>query len=117
MSWDESLVDFLDPELAKQYSRSMASRNKRYYIGEPYSGAYLTTREAQVIVHFLMGRTVGSTAIELSLSPRTVEYYARNIKLKLQCRKKTELLDRLVKSNFMENLIQVLSTDENNSEE
>ena len=71
-----------------------------YYLGEKYKGIYLTKREAECVSCMLQGYTVNQSAALLSLSPRTVEFYIKNIKAKLKCRKKAELLACIRESDF-----------------
>lgn len=52
----------------------------------------LTLREKECLQLLLMGKTAIETAQELHLSKRTVEYYFENIKDKLQCEKKRDVL-------------------------
>jgi DNA-binding CsgD family transcriptional regulator len=61
---------------------------------------YFTRREAECIVHLLDGKTVAETAGELELSRRTVEYYVNNMKLKLGCHSKQELLRKIGGANL-----------------
>ena len=52
---------------------------EHYYLGGQYGTLYLTHREAQCVYHMLQGCTIKGTAVRLSLSPRTVEFYVKNI--------------------------------------
>lgn len=56
--------------------------------------ALLTQREKQCLFLFLSGKTALETALELSLSPRTIEFYFENIKDKLDCANKRELFSQ-----------------------
>jgi DNA-binding CsgD family transcriptional regulator len=56
----------------------------------------LTQRQMQCAESLLNGRTAKETAFLLGLSTRTVEYYLGNIKLKLECRNKSELIAKLI---------------------
>lgn len=63
---------------------------------------YFTRREVECIVHLLDGKTVAETAEQLDLSRRTVEYYVNNMKLKLGCHSKQELLRKIGGANLGE---------------
>lgn len=76
---------------------------KSYPIGEPYPGLFFTQREAQSIFLILRGKTVAKTAIVLGLSVRTVEFYVKKMKNKLNCRTKSELIEKVLQSEFMKN--------------
>lgn len=75
-----------------------------YSLGKKYAGAYFTKREAECMVLLLKGKTVGRIANMLKLSPRTIEYYMQNMKTKLGCRTKFELVDLVNGSDFMQHV-------------
>jgi DNA-binding CsgD family transcriptional regulator len=75
-----------------------------YGLGSKYGRAYFTRREAECMVLLLKGKTINSVARILKLSPRTVEYYIKNMKSKLGCRTKFELVDLVYASDFMNNV-------------
>jgi LuxR family quorum-sensing system transcriptional regulator SolR len=60
----------------------------------------LSKREQECISYFLQGDTIRSTADKLFISPRTVETHLDNIKNKLGCHKKSELIALLIKNGF-----------------
>jgi DNA-binding CsgD family transcriptional regulator len=55
----------------------------------------LTNRQVECCQLLLSGKTAKEIARQLDLSPRTVEYYLTNIKLKLKCSNKVELVTKL----------------------
>lgn len=73
---------------------------QEYYLGDKYEGVYLTRREAECVICMMQGYTIVQSGELLSLSPRTVEFYIKNIKIKLKCRKKAELLACIKESDF-----------------
>ncbi len=75
---------------------------KKYPLGESYPNVYFTEREAQTICHFLYGRTTAEVATILGLSRRTIEFYVKNMKTKLNCRLKSELLCKVRASGFLD---------------
>lgn len=58
-------------------------------------GVILSRRERDVIIHLREGKTAKQTANELHVSTRTVEFHLNNIKDKVGCRTKLELLSRI----------------------
>lgn len=54
-----------------------------------------TARELDCIHYFLLGQSASEIAASLNLSPRTVEHYFNNIKLKTNCFKKSHLFATL----------------------
>lgn len=75
-----------------------------YGLGAKYGSLYFTKREAECMVLLLRGKTINSVATKLNLSPRTVEYYVKNMKIKVGCRTKFELIDLIYASEFMKNI-------------
>jgi len=73
-----------------------------YPLPEPFSHLHLTEREAECVFCMQNNHTIRSAAILLNLSARTVEFYLKNIKTKLNIRTKTELLDCLQQLDFFE---------------
>jgi DNA-binding CsgD family transcriptional regulator len=77
---------------------------KTYFLGKAFPGLHLSYREAECVVHLLRGRSLKGIAKVLDLSPRTVEFYLKNVKRKLECRTKFELVDRILRSEFLNNV-------------
>ena len=55
----------------------------------------LTRRESDIAICLINGKTAKETAKELFISPRTVEEYIRNIKVKFKCKNKFQLANKL----------------------
>ena len=55
----------------------------------------LSVREIDVVRCLLYGNTAKKTAKELFISPRTVERHLENIKIKLNCKNKYELVKKI----------------------
>lgn len=79
-------------------------RDFAVYLGEKFPDVYLTKRETQCCLLLLQGYTMRSIGIELGLSARTIEYYLNNIKKKLDCKRRDQLVFKLLDSAFIENL-------------
>lgn len=75
-----------------------------YGLGSKHENVYFTRRESECMVLLLKGKTISSVAKLLKLSPRTVEYYIKNMKSKLGCRTKFELIDLVYASDFLKNV-------------
>lgn len=56
----------------------------------------LSKREAECLYFLLRGNTAKNIANILRLSPRTVEHYLENVKMKFNVRTKTELIEKTI---------------------
>ncbi len=74
---------------------------KEYGLGQQYLNVHFSQREADCMVLLLEGMLVREVAEELGLSVRTAEYYVLNMRAKLGCQTKVELLDVVAKSDFV----------------
>lgn len=77
---------------------------KAYSLGGKHGNLYFTKREAECMSRMLRGKTITRVADELELSPRTVEFYLKNMKSKLGCRTKFELIEVVLDSDFLKNV-------------
>lgn len=93
----------------KRDSQKPKEKPKKFVVGEPYPAVYFTQREFDCMVSLLRGRTVKQIAGILGLSPRTVEYYIKNLKSKLGSESRSELLDSAMRTDLIK---KVLSGDE-----
>lgn len=71
----------------------------RYPLGGEFEDVYFTRQEARCMVCMLKGATVKAAANTMELSPRTVEYYVNNMKKKVNCYSKSELIRVIVDSS------------------
>jgi len=74
---------------------------KNYYLGEDYPGIYFTRREVDCLMCLLDSHTIVSAATILELSPRTVEFYVKNMRMKIGVKTKSDLLKKIRKMGFM----------------
>ena len=95
-------------DLASLDQISDAPKEKRdlrtYYLGDKYPGIYFTKREAESLFWMVHGCTIAETAGQMGLSPRTVEFYVKNMKIKLGCVSKKRLIQRVLETNLMTQL-------------
>jgi DNA-binding CsgD family transcriptional regulator len=74
---------------------------KKYRIKhEKYRNVKLSSRELDCIFLYQEGKTAKETARELNISQRTVETYFENIKNKLSCYSKDQVMQFLLKDGF-----------------
>lgn len=76
---------------------------KRFWLDRS-ANTYLTYRETQTIQLMTHGKTIKEIGYAMKLSMRTIEYYVRNIKEKLNCRTRSELISKVLSSNVLEQL-------------
>lgn len=103
----------LEQVVAKQDQKSVEACDdvnhdfpgKQFLSGELYN-TYFTSREAETMVHLIMGKTMRSIGQVMCLSPRTIEFYINNMKAKLHCRTKAELIAKVLASDFLGNFEQ-----------
>ena len=76
---------------------------KRIYLGDEYPEVYFTVREAE-LAQLLENYKYREIAKILKVSRRTIEYYCTNIKKKMRCRNKRELIYIIKHSGLLEQL-------------
>lgn len=81
--------------------RQFAAHRSSYRLGGRYGDLYLTKREAEASHYLLKGYTIPGTGKELNLSPRTIEFYVKNMKLKIGVKTKDELMGVLRESQVL----------------
>ena len=74
---------------------------KRYYLSQSDEELYFTQREAQCMYYILHGCTIVQVGERLNLSHRTVEFYVKNMKMKLNVQTKSELIAHAMKIGFL----------------
>lgn len=83
-------------EATDQYVRSNyfteTNEVERYYLSGELSHVYLTKREAQCLTALIDGMTAKEIGKFFDISFRTVENYLNDIKQKLSCRKRSDLV-------------------------
>jgi DNA-binding CsgD family transcriptional regulator len=89
-------------DLKKSKKKSKRSK-KSYSLGGKYPSIKFTPREADCMWHLMMGKTIIKVGLVLKLSPRTVEYYVSKMRYKLNCRTKSDLIEKVVDSDFLKN--------------
>jgi DNA-binding CsgD family transcriptional regulator len=74
---------------------------KNYYLGKNYPDLYFSHQEARCVLYFLKGLTEKEIGELTHLSPRTIDFYVRNIYAKILCNTKEELLKKIVETDFI----------------
>ena len=85
-----------------QYLDINLSGNSREYQLQGKNKIFrLSPREVDCAIAMIEGRSARETALQYAISQRTVESYIENIKNKLGCNLKSELIRTLLKSTFI----------------
>lgn len=66
-----------------------------------YFGVALSRRQAQCLYYLLRGKSAAAIAGILGLSPRTVEYYIAEIKNKMACKNKSEVIEKSIERGYI----------------
>lgn len=68
----------------------------------------LTDRQESCLYLLVRGKTVKEIAKDIHLSPRTVEDHLTKIKEKMNCKKKSELIEKAINLGFLYYIPQIL---------
>lgn len=87
-----------------RYQREVSNHKKlpMYFLGDSYDGVYFTKRETETLSFLLQGKTIPETGRMLKLSARTIEFYVKNMKLKVGAKTKVELLEKVRTTEIMD---------------
>lgn len=73
-----------------------------YCLNNSYGEIKLSMRQAQCLFYVLRGKTNKHIAKILQLSNRTIESYLDNLKIKMNCSNKAELIEKSIDLGFLE---------------
>ena len=77
---------------------------RTYYLAPEHPHIYFTKREAECAFWIVQHNTIDQAAAKMDLSPRTVEFYVKNMKLKLKCANKKQLIEKVLQSTLLKQL-------------
>ena len=85
------------PDLQSKETEALQSiKRARIYLGGKHAQTYLTHREAMCVAHAMRGNSIPAVGAILDLSPRTVEYYLKNVRNKLNCARLADVIRLLL---------------------
>lgn len=99
-SWQKADVFHLLQQLDKKLNLGIQNYSLDYH----QNIFQLTTRECECVFLLIRGKTAKEIAGLLSLSSRTVESYLENIKHKMDCRNKAEILMKALLNGYQEQI-------------
>ena len=108
MYYFENFIKFFKDKYSKSISKASEHRlqfsnmvnydviscslvNKKFFLGEKYNFAHLTSKEIECLKWLTFGKTALETAMILKCNSRTVETHLEHIKQKLNCTKQVTL--------------------------
>lgn len=98
------LMDLEETQNHAQCSLNTIRDLRTYYLTPHYPTIYFTKREAECAFWIIQNKTIEQTAHHMNLSPRTVEFYVKNMKLKLKCENKKRLIEVILASDLSSQL-------------
>lgn len=95
---------FYLPTTPIDFKKSLPKRN--YFLNHPFEAVHLTPREAETMFWIVQDYTFAATAKKMGLSSRTIEFYVKNMKIKLHCTGKKEMIEKILQTNLLQQLEQ-----------
>lgn len=96
----------IGPDRNAEFDRDLglgqAQKRDNVFLQGQFTGIYLTPREYDCLLVLKEGKTIKEIARDMDLSPRTVEFYLKNLKAKFSCKSKSELLAIVASSGLLE---------------
>ena len=77
---------------------------QRFYLGDNYPGIYLTKLEATCVAGLPHNLLYKEIAKIIGISPSIISFYIYNVRRKLKCINKEQLVEIIRETDFMDNL-------------
>lgn len=94
-----SYIDITDVHILRKQGH-YDHEHKRFYLGEKFGKEYFTHCELEVFKHVLHGKTSAEISHQFNKSPKTIESQIKNIKRKLQCQTKGDIITTSISSGL-----------------
>ncbi|KTD47640.1 helix-turn-helix transcriptional regulator [Legionella quateirensis] len=86
--------------ILRQYDETLQINSHHYTLNDNENKYALTNREYECVFLLIRGKTAKEIGTLLSLSKRTIESYIENIKNKMNCKNKAEILVKAVLNGY-----------------
>jgi DNA-binding NarL/FixJ family response regulator len=90
-------------------------KSASYTFHDNYPGDGLTSRESICLFYILRGKSNKQIALTLGISQRTVEAHVVNVKNKLQCHSRSQLIENSLTKGYLQIIIRRLLSNTNTS--
>ena len=94
-------LDYVISQFYRILSHRLGNQDEPLKLEENYLLNKLSKREKEILKLFLNGYTSAQVAEALDLSRRTVEYYLVNLKNKLNCASKSEIIIKAIENQWV----------------
>ncbi len=98
-------AESLSSSIERIIQTGLITQQKNILPGFHIDNIYFSKQEIKCLRLLIAGKTIKLIGQQLSLSPRTIEYYLDNIKQKLKVKTKSELIEKVVQHIWPEMLI------------
>jgi DNA-binding CsgD family transcriptional regulator len=95
----------------KQLDESLQLSSTHYTLGDNANKYKLTIRECECVFLLIRGKSAKEIGALLSLSKRTIESYIENIKNKMDCKNKADILVKAVLNGYHNHIPARLNQD------
>lgn len=94
-----------DIALLQSNRARQASSGACLILQDKWKNIYLTRRQAECAYYLCQGKTVKEIAAKLEISPRTVEVFLKQLKIKFGCYKRSALIEVLLSDKILSEIV------------
>jgi PAS domain S-box-containing protein len=99
-SQNNNVIEQIFSAKLAQKIANTADEQDRVFLGAELGDAYFTPRELDVFRQIIKGKTAKQIAKTLGITPRTAESHTNNIKQKMRCMYKNEIITKALKNGL-----------------
>lgn len=94
-------IEYVLAKIARQLTYNELKRINSYMLNNEAKKIILTGCQSQVLFFLLRGKTIKQIALLLNLSPRTIDDYLEQLRIKFHVQNKYELINKAIKYNVL----------------